>query len=286
MLRLPGPLLAPVTTQLPRTSAATATGSAATRAANAPTPPVLTAMQEELDRSMSILPKADPGVYFLSYTVSDRSFTTVSGSNGALLNSTEDRGRWLEVQARTGNYELDDTHKLGDRPNWTSPGTSVALDDDLAVLRHEIWRETDRQFRASAQALIRVTTSQKVQVQTARAPPPISRVRRRMSLSARASISGRSQTLGRARAPLYRRVQQVARGAQFHRHVHRAGDQSVSGEFRRHQAGLRTDSLSPRTFRAEQSARRHGHQPLRQFRLARSQGCAGREDRDWRSCRP
>src|SRR5271170_2619771 len=98
---------------------------AAGRPADTPADPaVLSAMQQELDRSMIILPKADPGVYFLSYTVSDRSFANVSGSNGALLNSSEARGRWLEVQARTGGYQLDDTHKVGDRPNWTSPGTS------------------------------------------------------------------------------------------------------------------------------------------------------------------
>src|SRR5277367_4211489 len=132
------------------------------------TPPILTAMQTELTRSMSGLSTADPAAYFLSYTVSDRQSVDVSGSNGALLSSSEDRGRWLEVQSRVGTYQLDDTHKLGDRqPSWTSPGTTVAIDDEIPVLRHEIWRETDRQYRAAAVALIKVKTSQEVQVQTA-----------------------------------------------------------------------------------------------------------------------
>src|SRR5580700_10105370 len=86
---------------------------------------------------------------------------------GALLSSTEDSGRWLEVQTRVGGYQLDDTHRVGDRPpSWTSPGTTVALDDDIPVLRREIWRETDRQYRAASEALIKVKTSQQVQVQT------------------------------------------------------------------------------------------------------------------------
>ena len=122
---------------------------------------------------METLSKADPSSYFLRYTVADRQDSEVSGSNGALLSSTDDRGRWLEVQTRVGTYELDDTHKLPDRqPSWTSPGTSVTLDNDIPILRREIWGETDRQYRAAAQALIKVKTSQQVQVQTAEGAAP------------------------------------------------------------------------------------------------------------------
>ncbi|MFZ0785239.1 MAG: metallopeptidase TldD-related protein [Candidatus Acidiferrales bacterium] len=131
-------------------------------------PAVLTAMQQELDRSFTTLSKADPPAYFISYTISDRQYADVSGSNGALLSSTADRGRWLETQTRVGSYQLDDTHKLpNQQPSWTSPGASATLDDDIPVLRREIWRETDQQYRAAVQALIKVKTSQEVQVQTA-----------------------------------------------------------------------------------------------------------------------
>jgi len=149
--------------------------AAAEHKAKAPvaTPALLAAMQDELGRSMDTLSKADPAVYFISYTVADREYAEVSGSNGALLSSTEDRGRWLEVQTRVGDYQLDDTHKLGDRPpSWTSPGTSVTLDDDIPVLRREIWRETDNQYRAAVEALIKVKTSQQVQAPTPEAAAP------------------------------------------------------------------------------------------------------------------
>jgi len=141
---------------------------AADRPAAAPLPPVLSAMQEELDRSMAALSQADPPAYFISYTIADRQETEVSGSNGALLTSADNRARWLEVQTRVGAYQLDDTHKIGGgRPSATSPGTSVELDNDIPVLRREIWRETDRQYRAASEALIKVKTGQQVQVQTA-----------------------------------------------------------------------------------------------------------------------
>lgn len=152
---------------------ATCAALAGDRSAPAQTPAVLVAMQEQLDRSMAGISKADPPVYFISYTVADREFSTVSGSNGALLSSTDDHARWLEVQTRVGSYQLDNTHRLGDRPpSWTSPGTTVALDDDVSVLRREIWRETDRQYRAASEALIKVKTSRQVQVQTAEGAAP------------------------------------------------------------------------------------------------------------------
>ncbi|HSY58183.1 MAG TPA: metallopeptidase TldD-related protein, partial [Terriglobales bacterium] len=136
-------------------------------------PAILGTMQSELDRSMAAFSKADPPVYFISYTIADRQYSEVSGSNGALLSSTENRARWLEVQTRVGSYKQDDTHKLGDRPpSWTSPGTSTVLDDDLPVLSREIWRETDKQYRAASQALIKVKTNQQVQVQTAEGAAP------------------------------------------------------------------------------------------------------------------
>ncbi|MGB6977960.1 MAG: metallopeptidase TldD-related protein [Candidatus Acidiferrales bacterium] len=154
-------------------AAAPATVSASAPAATLAAPPVLTAMQDELDRSFAALSQADPASYFISYTVADRQYAEVSGSNGALLSSSETRARWLEVQTRTGDFNLDDTHKVGDRPpSWSSPGTTVTVDDDIPVLRHEIWRETDRQYRAAAEALIKVKTSQQVQVQTAEGSAP------------------------------------------------------------------------------------------------------------------
>src|SRR5271156_7229820 len=78
-------------------------------AAQAPTPAVLVAMKEELDRSMAAMSKGDPSAYFISSTVADRQYSEVSGSNGALLTTTETRARWLEVQTRVGTYQLDDT---------------------------------------------------------------------------------------------------------------------------------------------------------------------------------
>ena len=121
---------------------------------------LLNAMQQELDRSFSTLSKADPPAYFLDYTLTDTQRAEVQGSNGALLSSQEQHNRFLEVQVRVGDYKLDNTRKVGERQGFqpATPGSIVPVDDDPAVLRRAIWYDTDRQYRAAAEALIRIKT--------------------------------------------------------------------------------------------------------------------------------
>jgi len=135
--------------------------------------PVIAAMQAELDRSFAALSKQTPPAYFISYTVTDTQRATVSGSNGALLSSDEGRNRWLQVSVRTGSYQLDNTHKVGDRQMQSGdPGTGVPIDDDASVLRRAIWLETDDQYRSAAEALMKIQTGKEVNVETAEASAP------------------------------------------------------------------------------------------------------------------
>ena len=129
--------------------------------------PILAAMQAELERSMKELSAQDTPAYFIGYSVTDSQRVNVSGSNGALLSSSEDRNRWLEVSVRTGDYKLDNTHKVGERQMPSGgPGSPVPIDDDPEILRRVIWLETDKQYRAAEQALTKIKTSKEVKVET------------------------------------------------------------------------------------------------------------------------
>src|SRR6267154_3302538 len=128
--------------------------------------PVLAALQAELERSMKTLSTLDPPAYFMGYTVTETQRVDVSGSNGALLNSNETRNRWLEVSVRTGSYALDNSHKVGERQQQSGgPGAPVPIDDDAEVLRRTIWLETDKQYRAASEALIKIKTGKEVKVE-------------------------------------------------------------------------------------------------------------------------
>ena len=136
--------------------------------------PLLAAMTAELDRSMPILSKATPPAYFMNYTLTQARRASVMGSNGALLDSSEKLERWLEVQVRVGDYNLDNTHKIsGGQPAYEpSPGTPAPIEDDPAVLRRAIWLETDKQYRAAAEALVRIQTNKEVEAQSSEEGAP------------------------------------------------------------------------------------------------------------------
>ena len=135
--------------------------------------PLIATMSQELDREMPILSKATPPAYFVSYILTSSDRSEVMGSNGALLSSEDSHSRWLETQVRVGSYDLDNTHKVGNsNPGQGSFGMSVPIDDAPDVLRRAMWQETDKQFRAASEGLIKINTSKEVQVQTAEEHAP------------------------------------------------------------------------------------------------------------------
>jgi len=141
--------------------------SPAQQPAQAAPSPLIVTMGQELDREMPILSKATPPAYFVSYILTSSDRSEVIGSNGALLSSEESHSRWLETQVRAGSYDLDNTHKVGNSaPGQGSFGMSVPVDDAPDVLRRAMWQETDKQFRAASEGLIKINTSKEVQVQT------------------------------------------------------------------------------------------------------------------------
>src|SRR5260370_552291 len=97
----------------------------------------------------------------------------VSGWEGALRRSNEARNRWVEVSLRTGKYELDNSEKAGGRQMASGGrGRSVPIDDDAEVVRRAIWRETDKQYRAASEALIKIKTGKEIKVETAEGRAP------------------------------------------------------------------------------------------------------------------
>ena len=150
----------------PRPQAAAATAQVAPAA-------IIGTIQQELDREMATLGKADPPAYFMSYTVTESNRAAVSGSNGALLSSSQAQSRWLEAQVRVGSYDLDNTRKVaGGGGDGGGYGEPIPVEDDAGVVRRAMWRQTENEYRAAADALIKIQTTRDVQVQTAEGAAP------------------------------------------------------------------------------------------------------------------
>ena len=141
---------------------AEAPGAAAPPSAPAPSL-VLDVMQQELGRAMRDLSKADPAPYFLSYSVSEHQYASISATQGALYNSAAAKVRSLDVSVRVGSPALDNTHNEN-----RSSALSAALlpvEDDRDAIARVIWLTTDRQYKQAARTFDQVKTSSEVRTE-------------------------------------------------------------------------------------------------------------------------
>jgi TldD protein len=124
---------------------------------------VLDTMADELQRNFDgMKKKADPAPYFLSYEITDLDTHEISASLGVLNAADDEHNRYLDVTVRVGDPKLDNFRRVrGERIQFTS-GAAVPVDNASAALRQDLWLETDRVYRASAERLIKIRTNQQV----------------------------------------------------------------------------------------------------------------------------
>ena len=116
----------------------------------------LHAMQDELARSRARLvlpPQAPP--YYLEYRLLDIDQRTVAASFGALLSSTTSRNRFMDVNARVGDYQLDSSNFIGGNDFQTTLGSTggVGIDGDYNSLRQDLWLATDGAYKQAIDQL-------------------------------------------------------------------------------------------------------------------------------------
>jgi hypothetical protein len=124
--------------------------------------PVLTAMADELARSMKQLQLKDqPLPYFIEYEVEDRASTRVTSRLGALVEDLTGKSRTLRVGVRVGSYDFDSS--LFNAPGGgggvialsADGSTSAPLDDDYDAMRRQIWLATDTAYKRAVSTFSR-----------------------------------------------------------------------------------------------------------------------------------
>lgn len=96
-------------------------------AAQLPSDPVLTAMKDELRRSMATLKQQPVPPYFLSYQLTDNRAVQIGSAFGTLTRSDDNRTRTLDIDLRVGDYALDNTHAMrGGSPFGPIDGATAA----------------------------------------------------------------------------------------------------------------------------------------------------------------
>jgi TldD protein len=117
-------------------------------------------MQQELDRAMASLGKADPAAYFISYSADDDTRGYVVASNGAIVADVGQHERSVDISVRVGDRELDNTH--GENRFNGIGSTTLPLDDKADAMARVLWLNTDRMYKKAVQAYLEVKTRSKV----------------------------------------------------------------------------------------------------------------------------
>src|SRR5215470_11730882 len=115
----------------------------------------LQAMRDEMDRAKARLELKFPGTnepvrpYYIEYRLLDLDVREVVGQFGALMTSAHTRNRFMNVEARVGNYKQDSSNFISDEGfrGFIGSTGSVGIDRDYDSLRQDLWIATDQAFK-------------------------------------------------------------------------------------------------------------------------------------------
>lgn len=124
--------------------------------------PIVSAMRDELARSMKQLRmKDEPPPYYIEYELEDRMSTRVTARLGALIEDLWAPSRSLRVEVRVGDYGFDNSlFNAPDRGTGViqlqADGSTVApLDNDYDAIRRQLWVATDAAYKRAVNVFAR-----------------------------------------------------------------------------------------------------------------------------------
>lgn len=136
--------------------------------------PILAVMETEVARSMEALRKAPEPAYYLSYQILEQRLVSIEAEGGALIETSDDVARNLDIDIRVGAPSLDNTREIldarGANERLTRRGFVPFSSEPLAV-RRALWVETDRRYREAVSALAYVRQDQSTLAQRAQQVP-------------------------------------------------------------------------------------------------------------------
>lgn len=122
------------------------------RAPRAQESPLLSAMQDEMRRSMAELRmKGEPSPYYIEYEVDDLASFRAVARLGGIVDDLADHSRTLQVGVRVGEYRFDSSSFItqdrgaGVVPSLVNP--TIPLDDNYDAIRRQIWLTTDAAYK-------------------------------------------------------------------------------------------------------------------------------------------
>jgi TldD protein len=153
----------------------------AAAAPQAQKPLLLDALNSELHRAFTSLGKPASGgqvadkqlpPYFLSYSVSDTSYVGIRAQYGAVVDSSANHMRVVDVQVRLGDAKLDNTH--GTHRSSAVNSLQLPLTDDRVALERTLWMATNAGYGNALDNYLRVKTEAQVRAKEEDSSPDFS----------------------------------------------------------------------------------------------------------------
>ncbi|NLO91091.1 MAG: TldD/PmbA family protein, partial [Elusimicrobia bacterium] len=122
---------------------------------------------QELKRSFDSLKNAESApLYFLSYEITDTAEYSLAASLGDISDRDCERHRLLDVDARVGSMQMDNTHQLkGGGAGFDFYGGKryeLPLADDAAAIRTQLWLATDAEYKDAQQNYMKAVMNKAV----------------------------------------------------------------------------------------------------------------------------
>jgi len=161
------------------------------RAVSGQTDPVMRAMSDELERSITQLKLNDlDKPYFIQYTVYEDEDFTASATFGALTRAVPSHERLVWAQVRVGDYAFDNTGFNGGRGTVANgSGEYTALDDSYDALRHSLWLATDDAYKSAVETIAQKRAYTQGRTQQDDPLPDFSKEKTTTSISPRMKIT-------------------------------------------------------------------------------------------------
>ena len=130
---------------------------------------VIKAMEKELNRCFDKLSTIQPHpLYFLGYEIKEIDEIRISSSLGTIIEDKRTNSRYLDVDVRVGNNQLDNTHEIRGGIDYTlyiPRVVEVSVEDNETAIRQRIWLETEKRFKQAQDRYTKVLTNKAVKVE-------------------------------------------------------------------------------------------------------------------------
>ena len=95
--------------------------------------------------------------FYIEYRLLDLDVREITAQFGALISTTKTRNRFMNVEARVGDYKLDNSNFISDEGfrGFIGSTGSVGIDRDYDSLRQDLWIATDQAFKEAVEGYSR-----------------------------------------------------------------------------------------------------------------------------------